>query len=103
MEFSKTLDPGESEALALAIEVHADAVLIDEAVGRANAAKLGLTAIGVLGILLAAKKRGLVAALAPELDRLQAGLGFRVSDQLRADVLRQAAVPPPKSRNPYPE
>jgi predicted nucleic acid-binding protein len=37
----QSLDPGEAEALALAVEVQADAVLIDEAAGRIAAAQLG--------------------------------------------------------------
>ena len=49
----RNLHAGETEALALALEVAADAVLIDEAIGRAVAVALGLTPIGVLGILVA--------------------------------------------------
>ena len=52
-----TIGPGEAEALALAVEVHADAVLIDEAAGRALARQRGLLPLGVLGILLATEGR----------------------------------------------
>jgi uncharacterized protein len=55
------LGAGESEALALALEIHADAVLIDETIGRAVAIELGLTPIGVLGILVRAKREGQLA------------------------------------------
>jgi uncharacterized protein len=47
-----TIGPGEAEALALTVEVHANAVLIDEAAGRALARQRGLLPLGVLGILL---------------------------------------------------
>ena len=77
LEFMQTLDPGESEALALALEIHADALLIDEAAGRAMAQEVGLRPIGVLGILLRAKQRNLIPELRPLLDRpaLQEWLG----------------------------
>jgi predicted nucleic acid-binding protein len=89
-QLCQTLDPGESEALALALEVRADLVLIDEAAGRAAAKRLGLTPIGVLGTLIRAKQRGRVGLLEPLIDRLQAELHFFISPQVRAEALRLA-------------
>ncbi len=88
-EFLESLDPGEAEALALAVEVHADAILMDEAAGRAVARERGLLPIGVLGILVRAAQRGLVGPLAPLLDRLQQELGFFISDALRTAILKE--------------
>ncbi len=89
-ELSQLLDPGESEAISLALEVQASAILIDEADGREAARQLGLVTIGVLGILSAGKRRGLIAAVKPEIERLRSGLGFYVSPDLFAEVLNQA-------------
>ncbi len=64
------LDPGEASTIALARE-HAPAlVLMDDALGREQAAALGIATLGVTGVLLAAKRAGLVKALRPLLDRL---------------------------------
>ena len=86
----KTLGPGEAEAIVLAEELHADAILIDEAAGRAVALRRGLRPIGVLGTLLRGKERGLIREIAPLLDHLQRELGFFISKKLRDDVLKQA-------------
>jgi uncharacterized protein len=85
-----TLDRGESEALALAVELHASAVLIDESLGREKAKQMGLIPFGVLGILLQAKKEGLVGLVEPLLDKLEIEINFFMSADLRAQVLRMA-------------
>jgi predicted nucleic acid-binding protein len=89
-ELRETLGPGEAEAIILAEELHAEAILIDEAAGRAVALQRGLRPIGVLGTLLRAKERGLIREISPLLDRLQKELGFFISSKLRDDTLKQA-------------
>ncbi len=64
------LDPGERSAIALALELHAR-LLIDELRGRRLAGALGIPMIGVCGLLLLAKQRKEVAAVAPLLERLR--------------------------------
>jgi predicted nucleic acid-binding protein len=92
-ELRRELDPGESEALALALETGVETILIDEAAGRAMAKRLGLSPIGVLGLLLRGKQRGLVTLVAPLLEQLEQDLGFFISKSLRAEVLRLAGEP----------
>jgi predicted nucleic acid-binding protein len=84
------LDPGETDALALAFEIHADAVLIDETAGRAVALALGLTPIGVFGILVRAKRNGRLTAIAPVVDDLLHRARFRAAPELVQEVLRLA-------------
>jgi predicted nucleic acid-binding protein len=52
------LGPGEQEAIQLAEHLRADAVLIDDKKGRAEAAKRNLPVIGTLGVLAAAAEKG---------------------------------------------
>ncbi len=85
-----SLDEGEAEALALAAEWHADAVLLDEINARSAAVRLGLTAIGTVGLLIIAKQRGIVVKIAPLLRRLIVEGSFRLSAELVREALRKA-------------
>jgi uncharacterized protein len=66
------LDSGETEAIALALELHPDAVLMDERLGRRLATRHGLTVTGLLGFLVLAKQRNLIGDIAPVIRELQA-------------------------------
>ena len=83
------LDPGETEALVLAEELHADWVLLDESKARRVAAILGLQHIGTVGLLLLAKQRGYVPHVRSLLDELRAQQ-FRLSDRVYQAILEQA-------------
>lgn len=86
---SQTLDPGETEAIALAVELSANRLLIDERLGRRVAVNDGLKLRGLLGILIHAKQRGMIPILKPILDRLINQAGFRVSQALYARTLQE--------------
>jgi uncharacterized protein len=83
------LGDGEREAIALAIEIGADAVLIDERAGRRVAEEAGLKVIGTLGLLLEAKRAGHVTTIRGELDKLLK-TSFFLSPQVYDQVLRMA-------------
>lgn len=57
LQQERGLDAGEANAIALAFELQADDLLIDERLGRQEAIRLGLPIIGILGILLVAKQK----------------------------------------------
>lgn len=65
------LDLGETEAIALALELHPDTLLIDERLGRRLAIRHGLPVTGLLGLLVLAKQRGLIVEVAPVVRELR--------------------------------
>ncbi|MDR2618055.1 MAG: DUF3368 domain-containing protein [Treponema sp.] len=83
------LGKGETEAIALYWEKSADYLLVDEQRGRKIAASGGIKIIGTLGILLLAKRQGLIASLKPSLDILS-GSTIRISDRLYKTILKLA-------------
>lgn len=85
---SDELDRGEAEAIALAVEIQADQVLIDERRGRLVANRLNLRYTGILGILVEAKSKGLIAEVKPLLDALISEAGFWIAEPLYNNVLQ---------------
>jgi predicted nucleic acid-binding protein len=83
------IDTGEAEAIALAKEIHADALLIDEKRGRAVALREGVPVIGLLGVLIVAKKKHLITSLAKVLNELEQTSDFRLATDLKSRALRE--------------
>jgi predicted nucleic acid-binding protein len=83
------LGDGEAEAIALALEVGAARVVLDDLDARRMADRLQLKTVGTLGLLLAAKLRGEIPSLREEIGRLRRE-GFRVAPALVEAVLREA-------------
>jgi predicted nucleic acid-binding protein len=88
---SPDLGRGEADVLRLALELPMGGavVILDDAKARAAAGRLGLKLTGTLGVLLDAKRAGLIAAVEPQLDQLNA-LGFRLAPHTRAAMLKLA-------------
>ncbi len=63
---------------------------MDEREGRHAVSRLGLVPLGVLGILLRAKEKGLLPDVRPAVDALRRQAGFFVADQLYRDFLARA-------------
>ena len=82
------LDRGEAEAIELAKELHADRLLIDERKGRLVAVREGVSVIGLLGVLLLAKRRGMIASARALLDRLELEAGIYLAADLKEEALR---------------
>jgi predicted nucleic acid-binding protein len=82
------LGAGESDAIRLAHHLNETIVLDDEAARRFARAS-GLNVIGVLGLLLSAKQRGIIESVRKEMDAL-ADASFHISPRVYRDLLRSA-------------
>lgn len=80
--------PGESSAIALALETGAG-VLMDDRAGRHVARSLGLDVIGTAGLLVLAKRRGQISNVRGHLEFL-VDSGYFLGPQVVAEVLRLA-------------
>lgn len=85
-----SLHQGEAEAIALATDLKADIVIIDEQEARQLATQAGLSVTGVLGVLLRAKRRGQIPAVRPEIQALRDTARFFIAPALEARVLASA-------------
>jgi predicted nucleic acid-binding protein len=81
-----SLDPGESSAIALALELDDCLLIIDDLKGRKIANHLGLTITGTLGVLAEAKTRGIIPSLKAVLHEIKKS-NFRITQQLEQQLL----------------
>ncbi|MFS8606720.1 MAG: DUF3368 domain-containing protein, partial [Gammaproteobacteria bacterium] len=80
---------GGASTLALALERRGALVLMDDIAGRAQAAALGVAVLDLPGVLLEAKRLGLIERVEPILAKL-ARKGFIVPERAAAGVLEEA-------------
>ena len=89
-DLERRIDIGEASSIALAIELNADYLLIDERKGRNEAEKLGLKITGIIGVLLRAKSEKHIELIKPILYQLQQEANFRIHPSLYDKVLEIA-------------
>ena len=86
----RSLDRGEAETIALALQLGADIVLLDEKDGRHIAQTWQMNVVGVIGVLLTAKTKGHITNVRPLLDSLRQQAGFYISHKLYQLALKLA-------------
>ena len=88
-----SLGPGESAAIALALEREARLLILDDLPARRLAQAIGLPVAGTLAVLVRAKRRGLLVEIKPDIDALMSN-DFRVARALREAILLNAGESP---------
>ena len=86
---NSSLDAGEASAIALAFAFRDVILILDDLKARKEAKRLGFRVTGTLGVILAAKHRGVIPAVKPYLDVLLLS-GFRISPLVVAELLEQS-------------
>jgi predicted nucleic acid-binding protein len=86
--YAQIVDVGEAEAIELARELNADRMLIDERKGRRLAVAEGVPVIGLLGVVLLAKRRPVIASARALLQRLDHEAGMYLSEDIRNAALK---------------
>ncbi len=82
------VDAGEAEAIALALDLKADFVLLDDKKGRRQAESLGLTCLALPAVMVAAKRQGLITSVAEAFATLAAKGRYGVAESTAAVLLR---------------
>lgn len=87
-KYSQLVDAGGAEAIELAQELHANRLLIDERKGRKLAAQEGVAVIGLLGVVLLAKRKSLIPSARTLIERLDREAGMYLAADLRDAALK---------------
>jgi len=87
-QYAQIVDAGEAEAIELARELHADRLLIDERKGRRLAVQEGVPVIGLLGVVLLARRNRIIPSTRALLQRLQQEAGMYLAEEVKEAALR---------------
>lgn len=87
VQLLEEIDLGEAESIVLALEEKAKYLIIDEYKGRMIADSYGIKIVGILGVLIQAKKEEAIPAIKPHIDQLLE-IGFRLDKKLIEKVLK---------------
>lgn len=82
-----SLDKGEAEVIVLSKELGAGLVIIDELTARKVAIMMGLPIIGTVGLLIHAKRTGLIKKVKPLLDDMVRH-GIRYKENFYREALK---------------
>lgn len=83
------LEEGEAEAIALAHEIGAEVVMLDEQDARQAAKQLGLRVLGTIGVLIWGRRVGKLESLREAMDALQTRAKLRISRTLYERALSE--------------
>lgn len=78
--YAQKIDAGEASAIAVAIK-YGCGVLMDDKAGRKMATNAGVPVIGTVGVLVLAKRKGIVPLVKPQLEKL-AGSGYFLGTEI---------------------
>ena len=83
------LDKGEASAIALALDYPESLIILDDLKARKIAENLGIEITGTIGLIIIAKKRGVINSIKPLLEKIRK-TNFRVSEEIEKQALKEA-------------
>lgn len=83
------LDEGEAQAIALALEMNCDLLLMDERIGTNIARQEGLQTVGLVGVLIKAKEEKIISEVGTILNDLRTIAGFWLGETLEKKILEE--------------
>lgn len=83
------LDEGEAQAIALALEINCDLLLMDERIGTNIARQEGLRTVGLIGVLIKAKEEKIIEEVREILNDLKNVAGFWLGKKLEKKILEE--------------
>ena len=89
LELLNNLGQGEASSIALASQMKNSLLIIDEKKGRIAALKHVISIIGSLGVLVEAKRKGVIVSVREALSKIEE-TNFRVSESIKKKVLEKA-------------
>lgn len=83
------IDKGEASAIALAIELSDSVIILDDYKARKLAESLGIQNIGTIGIIIKAKRQGVIESIKPFLQKIRQ-TDFRISEEIEKRALEES-------------
>lgn len=87
------IDPGEAETIALALEIGAEFVMIDDRVARESAKRHGLRLAGTMSMVIWAKRQGIIPSARDAALLVRQRTRFFLSDDFIEEIAHEAGEP----------